>query len=231
MAGPGDETAAGAGGHPDLRASHADRDQVIDVLKAAFVAGRLDRDELDLRVGQALASRTCAELAALTADLPRPVTVPPPGKTPREAIAYYQRAVTEQERRHGPYHADTIAARASLASAFRAAGRLRDAIPHYEHTLADRIRIQGAEHPLAIAARANLAFAYRSAGRFRDAIPQYERTLADRIRTQGPDHPDTLAARSYLAACYQQACRLTDAIPQYKRALADNERTLGAGDT
>ena len=58
MAGPGDETAAGAGGHPDLRASHADRDQVIDVLKAAFVAGRLDRDELDLRVGQALASRS-----------------------------------------------------------------------------------------------------------------------------------------------------------------------------
>jgi hypothetical protein len=43
---------------------------VIGTLKAAFVQGRLDRDELDLRVSQALASRTYAELAAVTADLP-----------------------------------------------------------------------------------------------------------------------------------------------------------------
>jgi hypothetical protein len=70
MAGPGDEMAAGAGGHGRLRASHADRDQVIGKLKAAFVAGMLTKDEFDLRVGQALASRTHAELAGLTADLP-----------------------------------------------------------------------------------------------------------------------------------------------------------------
>jgi len=74
MAGPGDEIAAGAGGRGRLRASHADREQVISVLKAAFVQGRLDRDELDLRVGQALASRTHAELAALTADIPAGLT-------------------------------------------------------------------------------------------------------------------------------------------------------------
>jgi len=40
------------------------------VLKAAFVQGRLDRDEFDLRAGQALAARTYADLAALTADIP-----------------------------------------------------------------------------------------------------------------------------------------------------------------
>lgn len=46
--------------------------------------GRLDRDEFDLRVGRALASRTCGELAALTADLPSGlVTVPRPGKAAR----------------------------------------------------------------------------------------------------------------------------------------------------
>jgi hypothetical protein len=53
-----------------LRASHADREQVIEILKAAFVQGRLDRDEFDLRVGQTFASRTYAELAAVTADIP-----------------------------------------------------------------------------------------------------------------------------------------------------------------
>jgi hypothetical protein len=68
MTAPGDEMAAGAGGR--MRASHADREQVIDVLKVAFVQGRLAKDGFDQRVGQALASRTVAELAALTADVP-----------------------------------------------------------------------------------------------------------------------------------------------------------------
>jgi Domain of unknown function (DUF1707) len=80
MAGPGDEIAAGAGGRGHLRASHADRERVTEILKAAFVQGRLGRDEFDLRVGQALASRTYAELAALTADIPAGLTAAPPPK-------------------------------------------------------------------------------------------------------------------------------------------------------
>jgi len=68
--GPGDENAADASGRGHLRAARADREQVIATLKAAFVQGRLTKGELDLRVGHALASRTVAELTALTADLP-----------------------------------------------------------------------------------------------------------------------------------------------------------------
>ena len=66
--GPGDERAGAGRGH--LRASHADREQVIGTLKAAFVQGRLTKDELDARAGQAFAARTYAELAALTATSP-----------------------------------------------------------------------------------------------------------------------------------------------------------------
>jgi len=68
---------ANGGGH--LRASDADREQVIDTLKDAFVQGRLTMDELGMRTGQALVSRTYAELTAITADIPgRPIEVPPP---------------------------------------------------------------------------------------------------------------------------------------------------------
>jgi Domain of unknown function (DUF1707) len=70
MAEPGDEMAAGPGGRGHLRATRAEREQVIGKLKAAFVQGMLSKDEFDLRVGQACAPRTYAELAALTADLP-----------------------------------------------------------------------------------------------------------------------------------------------------------------
>jgi Domain of unknown function (DUF1707) len=58
------------------RASSADREQVIDMLKTAFVQGRLTKDELDARAGHALTARSHADLAALTADLHRP---PRPG--------------------------------------------------------------------------------------------------------------------------------------------------------
>src|SRR5580693_6319236 len=80
MTGPADEIAAGQG---RWRASRADRDQVVDALKAAFVQGRLTADELDERAGQALAARTYAELAALTKDLPAdpaPAPQPAPGR-------------------------------------------------------------------------------------------------------------------------------------------------------
>jgi hypothetical protein len=53
-----------------LRASHVDREQAISALKAAFVHGRLTKDEFDARVGQALAARTHTELAVITADIP-----------------------------------------------------------------------------------------------------------------------------------------------------------------
>jgi hypothetical protein len=67
------------GAQAGLRASRADRERVIDLLKAAFVQDRLTRDEFDVRVGQALASHTYAELAAVTADLPVDLigTLPP----------------------------------------------------------------------------------------------------------------------------------------------------------
>jgi hypothetical protein len=60
---------AGAG-RDRLRVGHADREQVIETLKTAFVDGRLAKDEFDARAGQALAARTRADLVALTADIP-----------------------------------------------------------------------------------------------------------------------------------------------------------------
>ena len=67
---PEDQMAVAAAARSRLRASHADREHVIDVLKAAFVQGRVTKDEFDARVGQAFASRTYAELAAVTVDIP-----------------------------------------------------------------------------------------------------------------------------------------------------------------
>ncbi len=79
-----------------MRASSADRERAVDVLKAGFAEGRLTQDEYNDRMGRAYAARTYGDLAALTADLPAgalpawPVPAyqpPPPSGTNSMAIA------------------------------------------------------------------------------------------------------------------------------------------------
>jgi hypothetical protein len=74
-------------GYGRMRASHADRERAIDVLKAAFAEGRLDKDEYIERVGQVQASRSYADLAALTADVPAGPLGALAGGTPRGTLA------------------------------------------------------------------------------------------------------------------------------------------------
>jgi hypothetical protein len=93
MTGPGDEMAAGTADRGRLRASHADREQVIGTLKAAFVQGRLNEDEFDGRVGQVYASRTYAELAEVTADIPTGPAGTQPPRDPWRATKVALRSV------------------------------------------------------------------------------------------------------------------------------------------
>ena len=70
MSGEISPTGKSSGSSPELRASHADRDRVVDVLRIAAGDGLLTADELDERLEAALSARTLSELATLTADLP-----------------------------------------------------------------------------------------------------------------------------------------------------------------
>jgi hypothetical protein len=89
--GQNDLPAAVAGA--ELRASHADRDQVVEVLRVAAGDGRISSEELDDRLERALTARTYAELAALTTDLPATpgAALVPPGAdaasaTPKDLV-------------------------------------------------------------------------------------------------------------------------------------------------
>jgi hypothetical protein len=53
-----------------MRASHADRDHVVALLREHLAAGRLTADEFKERMDLALAARTFGDLAPLLADLP-----------------------------------------------------------------------------------------------------------------------------------------------------------------
>src|SRR3984885_66257 len=54
----------------ELRASHEDRDRVVELLRVSAGDGRLTAEELDERLELAMTARTYGELAKLVADLP-----------------------------------------------------------------------------------------------------------------------------------------------------------------
>ena len=93
--GPWDPHAAAIG---RLRASDADRDRVVDALKAAYAQGLLSTDELAARTSQALAARTYADLTAASAVLaerPAPPSIHPPARTrvSKKAVAFGTSAI------------------------------------------------------------------------------------------------------------------------------------------
>jgi hypothetical protein len=61
----------------ELRASHDDRDRVVELLRVSAGDGRLTADELDERLELAMTARTYGELAKLVADLPAAGSVVP----------------------------------------------------------------------------------------------------------------------------------------------------------
>jgi hypothetical protein len=103
-----------------MRASHADREHAIETLKDAFVAGRLTKDELDALAGRALAARTYAELAALTAEIRPAPASPAPATSARAASTPAASAAAPAV--SGPNHHLIAARRRTLVRAAAGSG-------------------------------------------------------------------------------------------------------------
>lgn len=113
-------TVGGSQGAPEpgwMRACDADRERVVDLLKTAFIEGRLTADELGERVGSALVARTHADLARVTADIPARDAAPLPRETEPAQVRH----------RPGPV------AKASVALIAATTGMLVDAALTGEH--------------------------------------------------------------------------------------------------
>ena len=83
----------------ELRASHEDRDRVVEVLRAAAGDGRLTAEELDERLDAALTARTYRELAVLTTDLPAVpgAAASGPAPEPKDMIRFDCRSGSTQQ--------------------------------------------------------------------------------------------------------------------------------------
>ena len=97
----GDVSPADPGRQPvplgELRASHEDRDKVVERLRVAAGDGRLTAEELDERLERALQARTYGELVVLTVDLPAAgdaqlLPQPDPSVQPKELVRIQTRS-------------------------------------------------------------------------------------------------------------------------------------------
>jgi hypothetical protein len=78
-----------------MRVSDAEREAVTDRLAEHYAEGRLDHNEFDKRVGQAMGAKTRADLTGLFADLPAPTN-----REPR-TLQTSQATPAARPRRHG----------------------------------------------------------------------------------------------------------------------------------
>jgi tetratricopeptide (TPR) repeat protein len=147
---------------------------------------------------------------------------------PQDAIAMYERVLSEQERTSAGDQAQTGVARVALARVYHAVGRDADAIRLAQGALAEVGDQPGSVQDQLIAQEA-LARAYLAAGQAGEAVAGFRQVLASRERAQGPDHPMTTTARGELAAACQAAGQRKEALALFQRALADCERLHGPG--
>jgi tetratricopeptide (TPR) repeat protein len=147
---------------------------------------------------------------------------------PQDAIAMYERVLSEQERTSAGDQAQTGVARVALARAYHAVGRDADAIRLAQGALAE-VGDQPGSVPDQLIAQETLARAYLAAGQVSEAVAGFRQVLASRERARGPDHPMTTTARGELAAACQAAGQRKEALALFQRALADCERLHGPG--
>jgi tetratricopeptide (TPR) repeat protein len=144
------------------------------------------------------------------------------------AIAYFLRALSDQQGLHGPNHPDTLALRHSLGHAHIVAGDYPEAISLLERTIADQEQVIGPRHPDTLTTRSSLAAACRAAGDLSRAIRLLERTMSDRRRALGRHHPHTLASQNDLAVAYSSAGATSRAIRLFRKVVARSQRVKGA---
>jgi hypothetical protein len=84
-------------GDPRMRASDADRDRAVQLLREHHAVGRLTAEEFDGRLGQVFTARTLGELDALLADMPAIDLY----ELPSAGIRPAQRAVRIRDTEHG----------------------------------------------------------------------------------------------------------------------------------
>jgi tetratricopeptide (TPR) repeat protein len=234
--------------HPLVRDTNRVHPEVRD---AADIYYRLVADLLSNAAGKTPLDQAGILVAHIAEPLANPLTPPPdsgaspwPGVKLRElavhvahdldeqvmyahAEALLQAVLTNDARRVGSDHPDTLAARQVLARVWCGQGRFAEAEQALTGVLAVREEQVGGDHPDTLATRQELALVWSQQTRLAEAEQAYTSILAVREERLGHDHPDTLATRQALAFVWCAQGRFAEAEQAYTSILAIREKRFG----
>ena len=138
-----------------------------------------------------------------------------------------RRALSIDERSHGPEHPAVARDLNNLALLLQATNRLGEAEPLMRRALAIDEKSFGLEHPNVARNLTNLAYLLQTTNRHADAEPLYRRALAIFEKSLGPEHPNVAVSLNNLAHLLQDTNRRGEAEPLMRRALTIKEKSFG----
>jgi tetratricopeptide (TPR) repeat protein len=138
-----------------------------------------------------------------------------------------RRALSIDEKCHGPDHPDVAIRLNNLATLFQDTNRLAEAEPLMRRALKIDEQSYGPDHPDVAIRLNNLALLFQDTNRLAEAEPLMRRALAIGEQSYGPDHPDVAIRLNNLALLLQDTNRLAEAEPLMRRALAISEKSHG----
>ena len=122
---------------------------------------------------------------------------------PADAAAY-RKQLTEQEKKLGKDHPETLAIREKLADLLAAENEAAQAEKEYAAIVGLREKKQGREHLDTLKSKEKQALVLAAQGKPDQALNIYSQVLPIRERLQGPDHEDVEATLMGLVALYDQ---------------------------
>src|ERR1700749_1187353 len=143
------------------------------------------------------------------------------------AIELHERSLVDQRHPLGLNHADTLANRASSATASRQEEEGSGEAIALDEVLADQQRTLGPDHPDTLSTRFSIAQEMAAHGEHTSSEDELREVLEARQRTLGPDHPDTLSTRFAIAREMAARGNSAGAEIALREVLTARQRTLG----
>ncbi len=138
----------------------------------------------------------------------------------REAIKYYEQALSIDKEVYGERHPNIATRLNNLGSAWKDLGEAKKAIEYFEQALSIDKEVYGEKHPHVAATLNNLGLAWQDLGEAKKAIEYFEQALSIVREAYGEKHPHVAATLNNLGLAWQILGDAKKAIEYYEQALS-----------
>ncbi|HEX8113145.1 MAG TPA: tetratricopeptide repeat protein [Kofleriaceae bacterium] len=146
---------------------------------------------------------------------------------PRDALAYYQRALELHRQRHGDGHADTARSLRHVAMAYRGLCDYKQALKLSEQALAMSLAVHGPRHRAIASVLNDVGVTHADLGDLRKALDFHSRALQLEEELLGAGHPDLAILLGNVGAAYSDLGNHQTALTFIRQAFEIEQKRFG----